>query len=156
MPNTVIPRFQATQRRKKQTDFSSAARDRHVTITVLLIHFFQISETTEEDFFINCGLQSDNFRNLFNEFRTILPDFSRYNIPKWEIYTKYHNIYQMAVKYTEIFHSNALQNMDTQIGILGMQTCTSSGNCDPEEPRLKKRLKNRRKDMFYIGKRKTG
>jgi hypothetical protein len=65
-----------------------------------------------------------SFRN-FSACHPGLPDFSCYNIPKWERiyqitrkYTKWpenmangRKIYQMDIKYTNIFYSKTLQNL---------------------------------------------
>jgi hypothetical protein len=47
-----------------------------------------------------------------------MPDFSWYNTPKRE---KIHQMTTKYTKYTNIFHSNALQNMP-KLGCFGMQT----------------------------------
>jgi hypothetical protein len=41
------------------------------------------------------------FQSAAARFKSWMPDFSRYNIPKREKYTKNHKIYQNAAKYTK-------------------------------------------------------
>jgi hypothetical protein len=50
----------------------------------------------------------DYFRTHKFECLPGLPDFFHYNIPK---FPNDQNIYQMALKYTKIFHSKALLNV---------------------------------------------
>jgi hypothetical protein len=74
--------------------------------------------------------------------KTGLPDFSCFIIPEWENtyqngtthirwpqnIPKGYKIHQVTINYPNIFHSKALQNTYTHIGIFGMNIYLPSGN----------------------------